>query len=501
MRIVRPGDPGYVEDCKISNFRFQYRPVEIDYCANAGDVAAAIAKAKDKKWKVRIRAGGHQHEGMCIANDVLLIDISEINGFDYRVPGYAGYVWVGAGASLKSIYANLWMNGSLFSGGGCGDVHVGGLTQGGGWGPASRKLGLTCDSLFAVEYVAADGTSGIVRQDGPSWQKELLWALRGGGGGNFGVVTKYCFQLHPWAGKYTDFTLGWAGGQFWDDRLHNFVRHWINTFPGDTNENLTTFLRVAAVDPDGDRAVIGGRYLGPKDEARQVVGQMLLGVPGWRTEQFTESPDRESMVTPEGELIDPSQLAALERHLGTLPGYQPGPVRAATESESALLGAPGIDLSDTCAIGASIRHKVSSGFARLDFGDAAIQTLTRYVTETKILPEARQYVSFHSFGGAVKKFGPQSSFAFRDRNFLLQYQAWWQPEASRIDCDCIKWIENLRTTMTPYTDGAFINFADRDIPLADYYGKSFTDLKRIKHERDPGDFFRFEMGIPGGLTE
>ena len=115
MKIVRPGDPDYNKDRVISNARFDYRPWAIYYCANAQDVKRAIAAARANGVGVRIRSGGHQHEGMCSANGVLLIDVSAIRSFQF-VGGNPGYVWIGAGAALADVYVEMWRRGYYFPG-------------------------------------------------------------------------------------------------------------------------------------------------------------------------------------------------------------------------------------------------------------------------------------------------------------------------------------------------------------------------------------------------
>jgi FAD binding domain/Berberine and berberine like len=476
MKIVRPGDPEYDKDRQIANARFDYHPAGIYYCENADDVGKVIRTAREQQAPIRIRSGGHQHEGMCSGNGVLLIDLSSIHAIEYVG---ADQVWVGAGAALRDVYVDLWQHGSLFSGGGCGDVHVGGLTQGGGWGPVSRKYGLTCDSLVAVEIVNANGQAAVISELGAG--SDLLWALRGGGGGNFGVITKFCFRLHPWSPGYTDLTLTWGDQELPGELLDNFVRNWIERFPGDGDKNLTTFMRVSVVDePGGDRVILGGRYLGLPDQTEALIERLLANQPQPRSADYQPSMDPIQPGTP----IAPEHLEHARKTLGTLRGYQPGP---------ALQGADP-NLSDTCA-GIPLRHKISSGFARREFGMDAIRTLTTFIRSGSIQREARQYVSFHSLGGAVVT-GQPSAFAFRDRNFLLQYQAWWMPHAVNLDVPCITWIEKFRGVMAPYTDGAFINFIDRDIPLAEYYKDKMPQLIQIKRSWDPNDFFRFQMSIP-----
>ena len=109
MRIVRPGDPGYNKDRVICNARFDYRPWAIYYCLNADDVKQAISDARKHRKGVRIRPGGHQHEGMCSANDVLLIDVSGINKVHFVDKKQR--VWIGSGAKLKDVYVALWCRG------------------------------------------------------------------------------------------------------------------------------------------------------------------------------------------------------------------------------------------------------------------------------------------------------------------------------------------------------------------------------------------------------
>jgi hypothetical protein len=492
MRVVGPGDPGYDDARKISNARFDYRPLEIYYCENAEDVGTVIRKAHDGKKAVRIRSGGHQHEGMCTADGVLLIDLSSINAIDSRVT--EGRVWIGAGAPLSKVYLELWNQGYLFSGGGCGDVHVGGLTQGGGWGPVARQFGLTCDGLVGVEMVTAKGDVVTISEDGGEKDAALLWALRGGGGGNFGVVTKFCFRLLPWVhAVYTDVTIKWGDENLPnDDSLEQLVMNWIQLFPRDVDTSLTTFMRVGVVEPGSDRVVIGGRYLGPPDRAEETMNRLLAGQPRSRPPVYKPSPTQQETMLATAEGSEPRLRELLGRRLGTLPEYQPGPAllqRTSAEAE------PPADLSETCA-GVPIRHKISSGFARQQFDLTAVRALTSVIRNSKAIPGARQYLSLHCLGGMIANYGKDSAFAFRDRTVLLQYQAWWQPDAPKLDGACIAWIENFRQAMAPYTDGAFINFVDRDIALSEYYKGSMAQLVKVKRQWDPDGCFRFEMGIP-----
>lgn len=475
MRIVYPDNPDYNQDRVICNARFDYRPSAIYYCANAGDVKQAIAAAGTKG--VRIRSGGHQHEGMCSANGVHLIDVSSINRFDFT----PGRVWIGAGAALKDVYVELWRRGYYFAGGACGDVHVGGLTQGGGWGLGLRQYGLTCDSLIGAEIVTASGDIHRIPRAGHPEDQQLLQALRGGGGGNFGVVTRFCFRLHPMAYGYCDLAVTWGDAQLPGDTLDKLLRRWITVFPRDEDQRLTTFMRLlVARSGAADRLLLSGRYLGSPMNAQRTLERLLKGLP-LPPVQYTLSPFRPPK--PKG----PPRLSRAERerlreHLGTHPGYQPGPG----------------ELTSTCA-GVPLRHKISSGFVRRPVNLNLVPALINVIRNTTPEPVelARQYVSLHCLGGAASEEPLPGAYAFRDRAVLLQYQAWWPSNQARLDTKCITWIENFRDTMEPYTDGAFINFVDRDIPLAEYYKTKLPQvLVPVKRQWDPGDLFKFEMSIP-----
>jgi hypothetical protein len=479
MRIVRPGDPEYDKDRVISNARFDYRPSAIYYCTSAGDVAQAIRAAG--AGGVRIRAGGHQHEGMCSANGVLLIDVSSIDSFQFPA-GNPARVWIGAGAALKDVYVELWRRGYYFPGGACGDVHVGGLTQGGGWGFGLRRFGLTCDSLIGAEIVTAGGDVYQIPRPGHPEDQKLLEALRGGGGGNFGVITRFCFRLHPMTYGYVDVSVTWGDAQLPGDSLDKLLRRWISAFPGDEDRNLTTFMRLL-VAPAGasDRLLLSGRYLGSIPNAQRALDKLLKGQAPPLSITYTLSPPRPSGR--KGALrLDAVERERLREHLGTHPGYQPGPA----------------NLASTCG-GIPLRHKISSGFVRRPANLSLVPALINVIRKTPPEPveAARQYVSLHCLGGAASDERLPGAYAFRDRAVLLQYQAWWQASEKHLDGRCIAWIENFRRTMAPYTDGAFINFVDRDIPLAEYYKAKLAQvLVPVKRQWDPHDFFKFELSIP-----
>lgn len=457
MDIVKPGDPDYDRDRRISNARFNLKPAAIYYCESCSDVAQALADASTAHLDVRVRSGGHQHEGMCSADGVLLIDVSRIEHITPS-PGEET-AWIGPGAKLQNVYGAMFGYQRLLPGGGCGDVRIGGLVQGGGWGPYSRKLGLTCDRLISFKMVTADGNPLSVTVGDPEYD-ELFWAVRGAGGGNFGIITDLQFTLAKNDGQIWQFAAKWKK---WDD-VQPVTEQWMKTFPGATDWNLTTFCRLSA---DGDSQdpplVISGNYLGTRAALEERLVQ-LLG------DKYDAEKITYSAVNAIGKIINPE--------------YQPGP-----------------SLLDTCA-GNPFRHKVSSCFPSSRFGSGAVQKIVEYLKASPYQVHARRYLSLHSMGGFINSnenvYKSRSCFPYRAKPFMLQYQAWWQPDDPKLESRYLAWVDTFRDEMKSagYTEGAFINFPDRDLGLTDYYAGNLTRLQRVKRAYDPNNRFDFEMSIP-----
>ncbi len=224
--------------------------------------------------------------------------------------------------------------------------------------------------------------------------------------------------------------------------LEHFVQHWIPTFPQKTPTTLTTFLRLSVVGTDsGDRAVLGGRYLGSEDETKAVLAGFLKGQAPWHSAQWSPSPKRETI--PESRSADAAQWDAVGRKLRIAAGLSARAGADRRRSSRRAVGDPAPNLSDTCA-GVPLRHKISSGFADAAFDLKAIQLVLQVLRQPLQTGSASVHVSFHSLGGAVTT-EPEggTAFAYRDRHFLLQYQAWWLPGEWQLDGKCIAWIEEF----------------------------------------------------------
>lgn len=457
--ISKSDSDAYEKARRISNARFDYKPRYICYCNDAEDVSAAFNRAKNEGLAVRVRSGGHHHEGMCSGDDVLIIDVSPMSYVNFE--NNDNVARIGAGTRLCDVYTKLIARKRILPGGGCGDVRVGGLVQGGGWGPYSRKLGLTCDQLKGVMMVPTNGGKPFPVTDASN--KDLMWAIRGAGGGNFGVITEYIFDLYTLTGPITEFTIKLYNP---DDAL-KAVTEWRDNFYKADN-NLTSFCRITAPGSGDPFLVIAGSYLGDENTLRNLLPTLLT---------YNEMNASFNTARPD---------------CAPHPEYQPGPH---------LLGAAPGDLSTTCD-GSYYPHKVSSTFPFEVFPDAAVSLALEYVRKSKPIAGARRYLSLHGMGGAITT--PRNScFYYRNKPFMLQYQAWWQDLKNRKrTIDCMSWVRQFRHKMSGYTQGAFINFPDVELAddrkelLAFYYGDKLSKLITIKGQNDPENVLDFPMGIP-----
>jgi FAD binding domain/Berberine and berberine like len=189
--VIARGDPGYDDARALYNGMIDKRPLAIARCVDAADVIAAVNFGRDNKLPIAIRGGGHNGPGLASVNDGLVIDLSRMNGV--RVDPAARTARVGAGCTQGDLDHATHAFGLATPAGIISTTGIAGLTLSGGHGYLTRKYGLTIDNLLEADVILADGSFVTASKEKNA---DLLWALRGGGG-NFGVVTSFLFQLHP----------------------------------------------------------------------------------------------------------------------------------------------------------------------------------------------------------------------------------------------------------------------------------------------------------------
>jgi FAD/FMN-containing dehydrogenase len=307
------------------------------------------------------------------------------------------------------------------------------LTLGGGFGFLSRQEGLTCDNLLAVDMVTADGP--LVHVSAQE-QPDLFWALRGGGGGNFGIATSFTFRLRP-ISDVTLFTVTWP----WDEAtaVLDAWQHWAPV----TDERLVAEFHLP--DPRVGTVTSEGQFAGAATELEALLRPLLqVGTPA--------SPQVWSVPF----------LTAVD--------YFAGPEVAHTT------------------------FKNSGAFAYEPLSPAAIATL---IEQMRASPSQRNKVGLYPFGGSIASVDPAATaFVHRRALFNLQYMAYWDTPADGQTNGT--WVRDLRTAMSPYTTGTYVNFVDADLTdwATAYYGANLDRLVAVKAAVDPDDVFHGPQSIP-----
>jgi len=431
-RVIWPQGPDYDEARLTFNTRFSRFPAAVVVCDTTEDVQNAVRWARQQNIPFRARSGGHSYEAFSVVDDGLVIDVS---GLDAIVVDTArGEAVVGAGVRLLDLYRHLWNFGVTLPAGTCPGVGIAGLTLGGGIGFLSRRYGLTCDNLLAVDLVDANGDTLRASVDEHG---DLFWALRGGGGGNFGIVTTFTFQVHPIA-EVALATVTWP----WDD-VAEVLDAWQRWAPFVDNR-LTASLGIA--NPGAGAISSTALFTGAPDELPTLLAPLLAaGTP-------------------------------------SAPQIQPLPFMAAAEQ---LAGAGG----------GHANFKNTSALAYEPLSPQAISTL---VDGLRAAPTASNLVGLFPLGGAIATIDPAATaFPHRRALFDLQYQAyWWDASEEQTD---VAWVDDLRAAMAPYTTGAYVNYIDADLPNWEtaYYGPNLDRLMQVKSAFDPDDVFNGPQTIPG----
>jgi FAD binding domain/Berberine and berberine like len=423
-------------------------PLAVVYCQNATDVSRTILWARQNKVRIAARSGGHSYAGYSTTPGVV-IDVSRLASI--TVNAASGTVGIGAGARLMDVYRELAARGVTIPAGSCPSVGIAGLVLGGGVGFAGRKLGLTCDNLRSFTMVTADG---VVRQCNPNRNPDLFWAGRGGGGGNFGIATRFTFTTHP-VSTVTTFRAGWS----WTDAAR-VVDAWQRWGPNAPDE-LFSLLSLEATDSGGTHIGSSGQFFGTSSQLQALLGPFFA-----------------AGATP------------MTLDLRTLPYLD------------AMLLWAGCSDALHCRLGDGVGRSTfaaKSDYVTTPLSSAGIDTLLRAI-EARAAAPARASVLLDAYGGAINRV-PKAATAFvhRDALFSFQYIAGWEPAGGNPAASAaISWLRNTHAAMRPHVSGlAYQNYIDAELPrwgLA-YYGSNYKRLRRVKRHYDPQNVFRFAQSI------
>lgn len=453
--LVRPESSDYEVWRLPYNARYDaIRPRAIVRCSNADDVREAIGFVRRFGLAVAPRSGGHSYGGYSTSAGVV-IDVGPMKSIS--VDGDRAIV--GAGARLLDVYDQLIARGVAIPAGSCPSVGIAGLTQGGGIGVVDRAFGLTCDNLLSAEVVTADGR---VRNCDAIREPELFWAIRGGGGGNFGVATSFTFATHQvmdlttFSATYSPHDAGPVILE-WQD--------WLSTLPDTIWSAAYLFF---GENPSNPNFSVSGVCLGDEHDLRPYWAFFLDSTPAVLSANVRKLSYRDTIVS-----AACGELSVSECHV-------PGPT-------------------------AEGRLKRVSMAASSDFFDRAmplegVQTVIGALLKRSAAGR-RGAALFDSMAGAIARVAPDATaFFHRGALYSVQYLAYYAPgEAATVLDEAAEWVHGMRAIAAPWsTGGAYPNYVDpllKDWPTA-YYGGNYPRLVSVKAQYDPDQVFRLPQGIP-----
>ena len=443
--VVQPGSPAYETARRPAIARFRdARPAAVVRCATAGDVAAAIAFARDAGLPIAARSGGHCFAGHS-STDGIVLDLGPMDG----VAVAGGVATIGAGARLGAVYDALDADGLAIPAG-CGPrVGIAGLTLGGGLGILGRSHGLLADALVGARVVLADGR--VVDCDAER-EADLFWALRGAGAAGFGVVTELRFATvaAPDATRFEAVFPPAAAAAVADA--------WQRWSPDAPDALAASLLATVPPDPADPPAVrIAGAYIGPEDEAARLLDDLAA----------------RAGAAPASTLLVHASFRETKRALADTGGELDPLERDHVESRSEFFAGT-----------------IPAG---------AVAALVDHLASDRRPGEARE-LDFGPFGGAYTRVAPDATaFVHRDARFLLKHAVALDIDAGAAARDAARaWLERSFAIVHPHgTGGVYPNFPEEgleDWPRA-YYGANLERLVAVKERYDPGDVFRAEQSI------
>jgi FAD/FMN-containing dehydrogenase len=460
--LLRPGDPGYAAAGHLYNALYRPTPAAVAQCASASDVQRCLAFVRRHDVELAVRAGGHSYAAYS-SGPGLVVDVSplhEVGGLEAAVRQAgsqgSGVVTVGAGSTLIDVYSQLGDQGLLLPGGSCPTVGIAGLALGGGIGVFARAYGLTCDQMTSVDIVTADG---VLRRCAPGHDEDLYWACRGGGGGNFGVVTSFDFRVRQIPPAITLFTLEWSWGAA-VAVLDAWLR-WIPSAPAALWANCQLYSSGVA----GNGLVkVTGVFAGTVPACTAALNPLTSAIGEATTDRF---------VGPEDYLTATLIEAGCE---GESVAQCGSPVQSPFAAKSTYLSGP--------LPGQSVDGIIS-----------ALGTLP------SSLAGAGGGIVFDAYGGAINEIGP-SDTAFVHRTavacaqYLITYPTTSPSPAAEAAASA--WLDDLHGLLSPVSQGSYQNYIDPTLATWQdaYYGSNLSRLRHVKRKYDPEDLFHFAQSIP-----
>ena len=417
------------------------RPAVLVRCADSADVQRAITFARSHGLALSIRGGGHNIAGSALSEGGLVIDLSTLK--NVRVEAQSKRAHVDPGATLHDFDEAVQSHGLATPVGINSTTGIAGLTVGGGFGWLTRKYGMTVDNLVAADIVTADGEKRTANRD---QYPDLFWAVRGGGG-NFGVVTRFEFQLHPVGPEIL------AGLMVFPYRQAKQVlqqyRKFVETAPEELN--IWAVLRKAPPLP----------FLPADVHGKEVVVLAIFYA---------------------GDIATGRKLIEPLRSFGDLHGEHVGP-QPYVQWQQAF---------DPLLTAGARNYWKSHYFTELS--DAALDTMISYAGK---LPSPHCEIFLGLLSGAANRVAPDAmAYAHRQVKYVMNVHGRWEQASD--DRTVIDWSREFFNASAPFADGSvYVNFMTEDetARVASAYGSNFERLAQIKKKYDPDNVFHLNQNI------
>jgi FAD/FMN-containing dehydrogenase len=436
-RVIAPDDTDY--DTARATFLggVDPRPAVIVKVADANDVQTVVALARETGLQLAIRSGGHSAAGHSVVDDAIVLDLSDMKAIDIDVAGRTA--WAETGLTAGEYTTAVGAHGLATGFGDTGSVGLGGITLGGGVGYLGRKFGLTIDDLLAADIVTADGE--LLRVDAET-HPDLFWAIRGGGG-NFGVATRFQYRLHD-VGTI-------VGGMLVLPATPDAIAGFIAEAEAAPNE-LSTIANVMPCPP---------MPFVPEEHHGELV---ILGIMAYAGDPA----DGERVVAPFRALAEPlADLLAAQPYSAIYPPDDPD-YHPTAEARTMFVDRIDADVAD----------EIMDWLSKSD--------ATMRVAQLRVL------------GGAMARIpSDATAFAHRASRIMVNIAAFYEgPEDQKVREE---WVAGFASALEQEDSGAYVNFLldeGEDRVRAAYPGATWDRLAAIKARYDPNNLFRLNQNIP-----
>jgi FAD/FMN-containing dehydrogenase len=438
--VIAPEDAGYDEARKVYNGMIDRRPRIVFRCVDAADVMAAVDFARENELELSVRGGSHSAPGFGTNDDGLVIDLSLMKGI--QVDPLTQMARAQGGCTWGDFNHATYGFGLATTGGIVSTTGIAGLTLGGGIGYLSRRHGLSVDNLLSADVVTADGRFVVASK---AENDDLFWALRGGGG-NFGVVTSFEYQLHPVKDIF-------VGLFFYPlDRAHEvfeFYRDFIETAP----EEIGAFPAFHIAPPLP--------FIPEEHQGKPYCAIVSCWTGPLERGEHALEPIRRAAPTV-AELVTPMPYPALNAAFDPL--IPPG-----------------------------LQHYWKASFAT-ELTDGAIEA---HLEHGPRIPHVSTAVHIYPINGACNRVASEATaFAYRDAKFATVIAGMWEDPAD--NDNNIEWVRSYYKALEPHSSiGGYVNFmgADDQHRIEDNYKGNFERLREIKRRYDPGNVFHLNHNI------